>query len=100
MRLRSQRLGLTIMLSALAALCVLFYTWQNSGQRIGGPISVPKILWLGYALAAWFVMPFFLWRDGRLAARVRQMYGFFWLLWLLRGAAELVLLFVFQHWTP
>jgi hypothetical protein len=53
-----------------------------------------------YALAAWFVVPLFLWRDARLDPRIRRIFGAFWLFMILRGTVELVLLFVFVHWNP
>ena len=49
--------------TALASLAVLvvataaFYWVQNRFRPVGGEISVPKLLWLGYAIALWVVMP-------------------------------------------
>jgi hypothetical protein len=100
MSLRATRLGLAAGLSVVAALALAFYHRQNSGEHLGGPISLPKTLWLAYAVAAWLVVPFFLWRDERLDARVRRLFGVYWWLWIVRGAVELVLLLGFQHWTP
>jgi hypothetical protein len=100
MKLPSLRWGLAIALVVLASAGVAFHHWQNTAATIGGPISVPKTLWLVYALAAWFVLPPFLWRDPRLAPGVRRLFGVFWLLMMLRGVVELFLLFVVVHWDP
>src|SRR4051794_24958418 len=100
MNLRSIRVRLGLALLLLAGLCLAFYHRQNSGLGLGGPISLPKMFWLGYALAAWFVVPFFLWHDSRLDASVRRVFSVFWLLMAARGIAEMVLLHVFHHWTP
>jgi hypothetical protein len=81
-------------------MALVFYVRQNAGLQTGGAISPPKMLWLTYALAAWFVMPFFLSQDRRLTPSVRKVFGWFWLLMLLRGAAELLLLYLVGHWNP
>jgi hypothetical protein len=100
MNVRAVRVRLALALLLLAGTCIVFSERQNAGQNLGGPISLPKMLWLGYALAAWFVVPFFLWRDSRLDPAVRRVFGVFWVLMVLRGAAEMVLIHSFQHWTP
>ena len=100
MTLRASRRALAATLLLLACLCLIFYHRQNAGLQTGGAISLPKMLWLAYAIAAWFVLPFFLWRDARLDARLRRVFGVFWLLMIARGAAELPLLYFFEHWNP
>jgi hypothetical protein len=77
-----------------------FYQRQNVGMQIGGAISLPKMLWLTYALAVWFVLPFFLWRDARLDSSVRRLFGVFWIAMMIRGILELVLLYAVVHWHP
>src|SRR5258705_4425522 len=100
MTTRSLRIWLALTLALFAAACVVFYQRQNAGLQIGGAISLPKMLWLSYALAAWFVMPFFLWRDERLLSAVRRVFGVFLLLLIVRGAVQLPLMYVFRHWNP
>jgi hypothetical protein len=100
MSYRAVRVRLALSLLLLAGACAVFYSRQNAGPGLGGPISVPKMLWLAYALAAWFVVPFFLWRDARLDPGVRRVFGVFWAVMALRGGAEMVLLHAFHHWTP
>lgn len=89
--------GLLLLVAAWAA---WFYYRQNHAAQIGGPISPPKILWLAYAVAAWFVVPFFLWRDARLEPGVRRLFGVFWTVMFARGAIEMALLYVVVHWNP
>jgi hypothetical protein len=54
------KLGIMGALATLAGLAALFYSRQNAGLQVGGAISIPKMLWLSYALATWFVLPPFL----------------------------------------
>jgi hypothetical protein len=51
-----RNLGLLVVLASLAAFSFGFYYRQNYASQIGGPMSVPKLLWLDYALIAWFVL--------------------------------------------
>src|SRR5262245_39928149 len=100
MTTRSLRTWLALALAALAAASVVFYQRQNAGLQTGGSISLPKMLWLSYALAAWFLVPFFLWRDARLVTTVRRLFGVFLLLLIVRGLVQLPLMYVFRHWNP
>jgi hypothetical protein len=93
-----RRLALTLMLLTLVG--IGFYFRQNAGLQVGGPISPPKMLWLAYALTAWFLLPLFLWRDERLAIPVRRIFMTFWIAMMVRGAAELILMYGFKHWNP
>src|SRR5262245_35403565 len=99
MSLRAIRLGLSVALAFLAGSGILFYHRQNASAQIGGPISLPKMLWLAYAIAAWFVVPPFLWRDQRLEPAVRRVFGVFWTWMLGRGVIELVMLYLIVHWN-
>ena len=94
------RAWLIASLAALAAAAVVFHRHQNTGPALGGPISVPKTLWLAYALAAWFIVPAFLWGDRRLAPPTRRLFGVFWIVMMARGVVELILILGFRHWTP
>lgn len=84
---------------ALAVAGALFRQAQAAGA-IGGPISIPKQLWLCYALFAWFVLPasFVLSRD--LAAPLRRAYRAHLLFWGARAVIELWMLYVTIGWTP
>jgi hypothetical protein len=100
MSTRALRVGLALGLALLAGVGIVFYHRQNAGAQVGGPISLPKMLWLVYAIAAWYVVPPFLWRDERLEPAVRRVFGVFWAWMLGRGVIELVMLYVFVHWNP
>jgi hypothetical protein len=86
--------------AAVLLASVFFYYGQNVAGRIGGPISIPKLLWLDYALVAWFVVPFFVWRSPLIAPELRRVYGFHLLSFTLRGLAELWMLYVTVSWRP
>jgi len=92
--------------TALASLAVLvvataaFYWVQNRFRPVGGEISVPKLLWLGYAIALWVVMPALLAADGRISPPLRQAFAVLLVLVLARGAAELWMLYVLLNWSP
>jgi hypothetical protein len=91
---------LALAFAALAVASVAFYQRQNSGLQLGGTISLPKMLWLSYALASWFILPLFLFNDRRLDSAVRRVFRMFWVVMMTRGALELVLIYGFQHWSP
>ncbi len=94
------RWWLAAALSILAAIALLFYRHQNMSAGVGGPISLPKILWLAFAVGTWFVVPPFLWRDRRLNRPTRQLFGYFWIAMMVRGVLEIILIYFFHHWTP
>jgi hypothetical protein len=98
--LQATQRSLACTLALLGAVAAWFYVRQNAGLQIGGEISGPKMLWLAYALAAWFVMPLFLWADQRLDWRVRRLFGALWLVMVGRGVAELLLIYGVGHWRP
>lgn len=87
-------------LGGLASWAWWFYRGQNTRRRIGGPMSREKIAWLGFALAAWYVVPAFFWRDRRLKPVIRRLYGVHLGAWAARGVVELVLMYGFQAWKP
>jgi hypothetical protein len=93
-------IGLTLSFAGLAAYSLRFYSRQNAGLRAGGPISPPKMLWLSYTLAAWFIVPFFLWQDAAIDPGVRRIFGWYLFSFLVRGIAEIILLYRVKHWTP
>lgn len=87
-------------LTLFGAICAWFYVRQNAGVQVGGEISAPKMLWLGYAVAAWFIIPAFLWSDPKVSAQVRKGLRFFWVVMMVRGVIELILIYGFGHWHP
>ncbi|MDP3768524.1 MAG: hypothetical protein Q8S13_10960, partial [Dehalococcoidia bacterium] len=98
--MRIHRLALLGALAGFAVYATHFYGRQNSGLQPGGPISPQKMLWLSYAIAGWFIVPFFLWIDPSLDRRVRRIFGAFLAAFVARGAIEMVLLYSIKHWSP
>lgn len=92
--------GLLGALTLVIPASLVFYYRQNHAGQIGGAMSLPKLLWLDYALVAWFVVPFFLWRSPRVAPVLRRIYGAHLLGFALRSAAELWLLYGAHAWIP
>jgi hypothetical protein len=93
-------LGVLRPFAVLAVLSLLFYARQNFSGQLGGRMSLAKLLWLDYALAAWFVLPFTLWRSPRVAPALRRVYGAHLFSFAARGAAELWMLYVTISWLP
>jgi hypothetical protein len=84
----------------MVAFAGTIYWAQNVAGRPGGAISVPKAIWLAYALATFYLLPAFFWRDRRVAPTLRAIFFWFLLSWSVRGAAELYLMFGVHRWIP
>jgi hypothetical protein len=95
-----RRLTLCLVLAALTVAALAFRHGQNAAGRVGGPISWPKLLWLTYTLAAWFVVAFFFWRSDHVALARRRAYGLHLLSFTARGLVELWLIYVALAWIP
>jgi hypothetical protein len=95
-----RRLTLLLVLAALALLALSFRHGQNVAGHIGGPISWPKLAWLSYALAAWFVVAFFFWRSEKVAPARRRAFGLHLLSFAARGLTELWLIYGAVAWIP
>src|SRR5262245_7893228 len=91
---------LAVPLIVLAAVSALFYYRQNWAGQVGGPISPAKILWLDYALIAWLMVPFALWRSPAVHPALRRIYGAHLAGFAARGAIELWLLYGRHAWIP
>ena len=100
MRWKRLRVFLAATLLLLIAVAWNFYRRQNSGLQVGGDISFPKMLWLSYAIAAWFVLPPYLASDDRSGSGVRRLFASFWIAMMVRGVIELVLVYSVGHWSP
>jgi hypothetical protein len=85
---------------ALVAFSLWFYYRQNFAGQIGGAMSVAKLLWLDYTLLAWFIVPFFVWRSPLIDPQLRGIYGAYLVNFLVRGVAELWMLYVTISWLP
>lgn len=86
--------------AALSGVSLWFFLRQNSGAQIGGAMSVPKILWLNYAIGAWFILPFFLARSPLLSQKLRRVFAAHLLNFSVRAVIELYLLYVTVSWSP
>jgi hypothetical protein len=84
----------------MAACSAVFYYRQNHAGQVGGPMSVEKLLWLNYALTAWFVVPALLLRHPDLAPPLRAIFRAFLASMLGRGVIELWLIYVAFGWSP
>lgn len=81
-----------------AATTALFGWRQNRGGVVGGPISLPKVLWLNLTLTVFFGIPAVLWRDAGASPGMRALWGWLLLSFVLRGVVELYLIYVTIGW--
>jgi len=89
---------LYLVIGILLAMSLAFMLMQNSTRVVGGHISLPKALWLDWTLTTFYVLPFFLWRNRALAAAIRSLFGWLLLSFVLRGIAELVVIYATHDW--
>ena len=76
-----------------------FFGWiQNRGALVGGPISLPKMLWLTYTLLTFVVVPACLWRNEALSREIRILFGAAFISFLVRGVVELYILYWTRNW--
>ena len=83
----------------LAAFGVRFRRRQNAGA-LGGAISKAKAYWLPFAIWFWFVVCPVVAFDGVVAFPLRCALGAFGVSMWMRGAAEMVMLYVTKNWRP
>ncbi|HYR12284.1 MAG TPA: hypothetical protein VEQ60_31140 [Longimicrobium sp.] len=84
--------------AGVSALVYRFARKQNRGERVGGPISLPKSLWLNYTLLSWFVIPAELLRRQGLSPGNRAALRAHLLSFTARGAAEMWMLYRTHSW--
>jgi hypothetical protein len=89
-------LCLAVVLLLLASLA--FMALQNSSHAVGGHISLPKALWLDWTLTTFYVVPLFLWKNSALNPANRYLFGWLFLSFVLRGVAELVVIYATHDW--
>lgn len=77
---------------------LLFGRFQNEGYLVGGDISVAKTLWLSLTILVFLVLPGLLWRDRRVDARLRPIFGFIFASFVVRAAIELPILYMTDWW--
>lgn len=81
-----------------AATTALFGWRQNRGGVVGGPISLPKVLWLNLTLTVFFGIPAVIWLDASFSPGVRALWGWLLLSFVLRAVIELYLIYVTIGW--
>lgn len=86
--------------AVLAVSSAVFFWRQNYAGQIGGEMSVAKILWLDYAIVAWFIVPAFLCRSPLLSRAWRVVFGAHLINFSTRAVIELWLLYVTIGWSP
>lgn len=77
-----------------------FYVVQNVQRAIGGPITVQKALWLGYAVGSWFLVPIALLLAPGLDRALVTILICHLASWWLRGPIELVMIYKTLNWSP
>ncbi|CAN5370412.1 hypothetical protein BH23VER1_BH23VER1_23010 [soil metagenome] len=82
----------------MAAASFTFGLVQNAGWIKGGAISLPKILWLNFALTVFFVLPALLAFASRADARTRRLFAVVFASFAARAAVELYLIYATDHW--
>ncbi|MGH7774861.1 MAG: hypothetical protein ACREQA_21765 [Candidatus Binatia bacterium] len=87
-------------IGTLAVVSVFFYYRQNFSGQIGGRMSVAKLLWLDYAIIAWLIFPFFVWRSPSVVPSLRWIYGAHLVNFAARAVIELWMLYVTISWIP
>lgn len=83
--------------SAVTAGTMLFAAAQNAGAR-GGPIGLPKMLWLNLAVLSFVALPALAARDQTLPKAMRGLFAFLAASFALRGAVELPVLYLTTGW--
>ena len=99
-------LGLISRVALLASLagCVLAAFWfrskQNRAHAMGGKISNPKLLWLFFAIWFWLFESAVLAFEPSLPQGYRIILGVHAASMWVRGALEMVMLYVTRNWRP
>lgn len=91
-------LWIYLYLSIPVALWMFFR--QNSGKKLGGPISISKALWLYWTISVWFFLIPLTLMHGDWPMAAWWGWGILTVSFWLRGVAELYMLFVTKNWTP
>lgn len=71
---------------------------QSRALLVGGPMSLPKILWLNLALASFLVIPAFLWQSSSISREARLLYGCFFAGFVIRAIIEMPMLYFHRAW--
>ena len=77
-----------------------FYKKQNQGSFVGGAISIPKALWLFYAIFFWFFLPLIYLSHPALDGTLKVILALHTLIWWIRGPLELAMIYKWFNWSP
>lgn len=81
-----------------AAFGLAFAINQNVNAPVGGPIHPAKAVWLTIAIVAFIVLPGTWALRSHASRTMRRIIGVAWVLFLARGAAELVIIYASSAW--
>ena len=98
--MKTMRILIGSVLGCVVVAAFIFYWGQNSRGNVGGEISLPKMIWLAYAVFTWFLLPAILYYDKSFEPQTRRRFLIFWWVMFPRGVIELILVYGFQHWSP
>lgn len=94
------RAGFGLLLGLLVAVAAGFYLLQNNDALPGGRIAPVKLAWLGCAILFWYLLPALLLLDGRMPKGARRACAVLLAGMVLRGLAELYLMYATGNWHP
>jgi hypothetical protein len=94
------RVLLVVALFLTLGLGLMFWRGQRRRAAMGGAISIPKMLWLAYAVGLWlFIVPVVA-LDSGVHPSLRVSLGAFSVLMWIRAPIEMVMLYVTKNWRP
>ena len=73
---------------------------QNHQKGLGGPISRPKVVWLGLCVYSWFLFPLLMVAFSKPHFILWNMVFFYALNMWIRGISELLMLYKWKVWKP
>src|SRR5215510_2525340 len=82
----------------IAVFTIVFWRGQNRFRARGGPIAASKLLWLGYALLLWYLLPPVFALDQRIDIALRQKYLVFFASMVIRGVIEMWMVYAAANW--
>ena len=89
-----------IVLAILVVAAAVCSALQNSDSLPGGRIAPVKLAWLGLAILSWYLLPALLLLDARMTGPARRACAVLLAGMVLRGFAELYLMYVTGTWHP
>jgi len=89
-----------VSLISYVLICVVYYRIQNKSKQIGGPISKPKMFWLGFASYQYFILSAILYFTLDQPSTCYSMLTVLLFLLYFRGIVQSIFMFLFHIWTP